>query len=232
MSNRFEQTSNRFDAEYYANLNNRQNSNFKEYNTNQYNQNMYNTVFDKASNAPFSVTQEPDIEYEQKTHFIFVTSKNRNTTLYPSISSYAVEFPQELKNIRSIELIQGIIPNVNNVTQEPYLLLKLEEIKDVVISNDPDIAESFAFLTMASPCTSDGYFIALDKKIHENTPKKYDTPKASLQKLTISITKHDGTLFNFGSDSSPPNKSLQHTFVFKIITLEKKRAVLSHRNLY
>jgi hypothetical protein len=226
--------SNRFDANYYANLNNTQykNPEYKEYNSNQYNQNMYNTVFEKVSNSPFSVSQEPDIEYERKTHHIFVTSKNRNTNLHPNISSYSVEFPQEFKNIHSIELIQGIIPNVNNVTQEPYLLLKLEEIKDVVVSNDPDISESFAFLTMASPCTSDGYFIALDKKIHENTPKVYNTPKASLQKLTISVTKHDGTLFNFGTDSSPPNKSLQHTFVFKIVTLEKKRSVLSHRNIY
>lgn len=226
--------SDRFDANYYSNLNQTryQQQTPKEFNSNQYNQNNFENVFNKVSNVPFSIQQEPDIEYEKKIHYVFVTSKNRNTTLFPNISQYAVEFPSEFKNIHSIELIQGLIPNVNNVTQEPYLLLKLDEINDVMVSNDPDIAQSFAFLTMASPCTSDGYFIALDKKIHENTPKIFHTPKASLQKLTISVTKHDGTLFNFGADSSPPNKSLQHTFVFRIITLEKKRAPLLHRNIY
>lgn len=226
--------SDRFDANYYSNLNKTQYQQQlpKEYNSNQFNQNNFENVFNKASNIPFSIQQEIDIEYEKKTHFVFITSKNRNTTLFPNISQYAVELPSEFKNIHSIELIQGLVPNVNNVTQEPYLLLKIDEINDVMISNDPNIAESFAFLTMASPCTSDGYFIALDKKIHENTPKIFYTPKASLQKLTISVTKHDGALFNFGSDSSPPNKSLQHTFVFRIITLEKKRAPLLHRNVY
>lgn len=226
--------SDRFDANYYSNLNKTQYQQQlpKEYNSNQFNQNNFENVFNKASNIPFSIQQETDIEYEKKTHFVFITSKNRNTTLFPNISQYAVELPSEFKNIHSIELIQGLVPNVNNVTQEPYLLLKIDEINDVMISNDPNIAESFAFLTMASPCTSDGSFIALDKKIHENTPKIYNTPKASLQKLTISVTKHDGTLFDFGADTSPPNKSIQHTFVFQIVTLEKKRATLSHRNLY
>lgn len=225
--------SNRFDANYYANLNqSRKQNEYNGYNSHEYDKNNFQTVFTTNSNIPFSIQQEPDIEYEKKTHYIFVTSKNRDKTLFPNISHYTVEFPQEFKNIHSIELIQGIIPNVNNVTQEPYLLLKLEEIRDVMVSNDPDISEAFAFLTMASPCTSDGSFIALDKKIHENTPKIYNTPKASLQKLTISVTKHDGTLFDFGADTSPPNKSIQHTFVFQIITLEKKRATLSHRNLY
>jgi hypothetical protein len=224
--------SNRFDANYLLNQSRKQTNTYNEYNSQDYDRNNFQNVFTTNSNIPFSIQQEPDIEYEKKTHYIFVTSKNRNQTLFPNISRYTIEFPQEFKNIHSIELIQGIIPNVNNVTQEPYLLLKLEEIRDVMVSNDPDISEAFAFLTMASPCTSDGSFIALDKKIHENTPKIYDTPKASLQKLTISITKHDGTLFDFGSDTNPPNKSIQHTFVFQIVTLEKKRTALSHRNLY
>ena len=100
-----------------------------------------------------------------------------------------------------------------------------------MISNDTNIAKSFAFLSMANPVTSGG-FITLDKKIHENTPKIFRTPKASLSKMTLSFTDCTGTPFNFGTDTTPPNKALQNTLVFQIVTLEKRTTQLSQRNVY
>jgi hypothetical protein len=205
---------------------------FSEYNNNQYNQQNYNQVYSNESNAQYSISQEPDIEYEEHVHYVSISSKDRDIVAYPNVNHYAVQFPNEFKNIHSIELIQGIIPDQNNVQNEPYLLLKIDEIQDVMVSNDKDIANSFAILQLATP-TKANTFIQIDRRIHEYTVKYYQTPKAYLSKMTVTILGSDGIPFDFGTDTpSPPNKMYQNTFIFKIVTLEKKRRQLNHRNVY
>lgn len=208
------------------------NSNFSEYNYNQFNQQNYNQVYNTDSNTPYSISQEPDIEYDQHVHYLTISSKDRDVTAYPNVNQYVVNFPNEFKNIYSIELIQAIIPDQNNVQNEPYLLLKIDEIQDVMVSNDKNIANSFAILQLAPP-TKANTFIQIDRRIHEYTVKYYHTPKAYLSKMSVTILGSDGIPFNFGTDTpSPPNKTYQNTFIFKIVTLEKKRKVLNHRNVY
>jgi hypothetical protein len=202
-----------------------------EYNDRQYSQNDYNKVYDKNFNQQLSITAEPDIQYERNIHYLTISSRDRDQTMYPDVNKYAIQFPNELKNVESIELIQGIIPDTGNVQNEPYLLLKIDEVQDVMISNDKSISNSFAMLQLAPP-TKANTFIQLDRRIHEYTVKYYQTPKAYLSKMSITITDANGTPFNFGTDTVPFNKALQNTFVFKITTLEKKRAVLNTRGIY
>jgi hypothetical protein len=203
--------------------------NFIEANRQSFAQNDYKTVYDKPTNT--SLLHEPNMEYEHLEHYLSISSRDRDMSLYPDVNKYIVNFPREFKNIHSIELVQAIIPAQNNVEQEPYLLLNIDEIQDVMISNDRYIANAFAFLQLAAPTTASG-FIQIDKRIHENTVKTFQTPKASLSKMTINISDCTGTLFNFGTDGPTPLKSLQNTFIFKIITLEKRRRPLDQRNVY
>lgn len=205
---------------------------FLESNRNQFNNQNYDVVYTNNSNTQYSVSQEPDLQYEEKVHYLTISSKDRDVTAYPNVNHYSLKFPNEFKNIHSIELIQGIIPDQNDVQNEPYLLLQVDEIQDVMVSNDKNISNSFAILQMAAP-TRSGTFIQIDRRIHEYTVKVYDTPKAYLSKMTVTILDSNGIPFNFGTDTpSPPNKSFQNTFIFKIVTLEKQRRVLNHRNVY
>jgi len=206
-------------------------SNFAESNSEELQMNMYKTR-ETDSHFSLSTQQEANIEYEKNISFVTISSRDRNVELYPNVSRYVIHFPTEIKNVESVELIQAIIPDKNNVTQEPYLLLKVDEMEDVMISNDRNVSDAFAILQLTNPVTA-GCFIQMDRKIHENVIKYYKTPKASLSKMTISITDYNGNLFNFGTDNvSPPAKALQNTFVFKIESLEKKRAVMNHRNVF
>lgn len=206
--------------------------NFFESNRNQYSNQNYDVVYTNDSNSQYSVSQEPNLQYQQKIHYLTISSKDRDVTVYPNVNHYSLKFPNEFKNIHSIELIQAIIPDQNNVQNEPYLLLQVDEIQDVMVSNDKNISNSFAILQLASP-TKAGTFIQIDRRIHEYTVKCYDTPKAYLSRMTVNIVDSDGVPFNFGTDTpSPPNKTYQNTFIFKIVTLEKQRSVLNHRNVY
>jgi hypothetical protein len=209
-------------------------TNYLESNSNQWNQNNYQDVYSTNFNTKHSLSNEPNIEYEEYVHYISVSSRDRDRSIYANVNNYCITLPNEFKNISSVELIQAIIPAKNNADSEPYLLLDIDELEEVVISNDTHISDSFAILQPSPPITAGG-FMQIDKRIHENTVKIYKTPRSSLSKLTISIKDDSGNLFDFGIDTVPPNaidKSLQNTFIFKLITLEKRRADLRHRNVF
>ena len=206
-------------------------TNFAEYNGQQFAQNDVNNVYDKTYNTKYSVSQEPEIEYEETIQYLSISSRDRDFIKYPNVNSYVVEFITEFRNISTIELVQAIIPARNNVEQEPYLLLDIDEIGNVMFSKDRYITDSFAMLQLATPTTTNG-FIQIDKRIHENTVKYFKIPKASLSKMTITLRDCIGNIFDFGTDSNPPQKALQNTFIFKITTLEKKRNQMDHRNVF
>ncbi len=200
---------------------------YNEYNNTEYSNNKYSDVFDDDFNKKVSISNEK--QYEKKINHICISSRDRDNNVYPDVNRYVIDLNTELKNIVSIELIQAIIPAKNNVEEEPYLLLKINEIDDVLISNDKNISDSFAILQLTQP-TSVGGFIQIDKRIHEHTVKYYKTPKASLKRFTISILDCVGNLFNFGTDTNI-QKDLQNMFVFKIVTLENDRKDINFRNI-
>lgn len=200
-------------------------SNFKNYE-----QNNYKNVYSKEYNELLSLKQEPLIEYNKIEYYLTVSSKERDTTNYPSCSNYTTNLAKEFKNIYSIELIQCIIPDKNNVLHEPYLLLRIQELEDVMISNDINMSNAFAVLQLTSAVSS-GYFINTAHHVHENTIKYFNTPKHSLNKMSISIIDTDGNIFDFGGSGST-SKEYQNTFIFRIVCLEKSTSSLQHRNVF
>lgn len=204
--------------------------NTQEYNKNNYMTNDVQSVFSNEFNQQLSVIQEPDIKYEERDHYLIVSSADRNITRYPSSSNFVIELENEYKNISSIELIQAIVPDKNNVTDEPYLLLKVQELENTMDSNNKHIYNSFAILQVCSP-TVPGSFLQIDKRIFENVTLNYKTPKASLSKLTIQVTNFNGQIFDFGG-SGTTNKANQCLFVFKITTCDSHRNILKNRNVY
>lgn len=176
-----------------------------------------------------SVNQEPNITYQEVVKYITISSLERDTTVFPNPGKFTITLAQELKNITSIELIQVILPNVNSVTNEPYLLLKIDELEDVMISNDRNISDAFALIQLAQPV---GGFIHTDKRTYENTTKIFLTPKASLSKMTIQFANLFGNVFDFKGETAVGDKSIQVTLVFKVVTLEKQREVLNFRSVY
>jgi len=209
-------------------------NNYSQSNTNDWTTNNYNDVYSDSYNTKYSLSNESNVEYEENTHYLSISSKDRDRNIYPNVNNYTIELPNEFKNIYSVELIQAIIPATNDADEEPYLLLNISEISDVVLSNDKNISDSFAILQPTIP-TKAGGFMQIDKRIHENTVKYYKTPKANLSRMSIRILDSLGDVFDFGTDTSIPNimnKTLQNTFIFKIITLEKRRKELNHRNVF
>ena len=206
------------------------NGNLSNINTNVNYSNDYKKAYSPDYNNSLSVEQETNIEYESKCNYLVISSKDRDIINYPKSNFYVVNLENEYKNISSVSLVQAIIPDKNSVTSEPYLLLKINELDNIMDSNDRNISDAFAIIQLTPPTVS-GTFIQNDSRIHESTVLHYKTHKASLSKITISITDYQGIPFNFGGDGTT-DKAYQNTFVFKIVTVEKNRKVLQNRNVY
>jgi hypothetical protein len=185
-----------------------------------------------SNDRNLSVLQEPDIEYEYTINYVALESKSRDTTAYPQPNSYRIVFGDSYRNVKSIELIAATIPDKNSVLSEPYLVLKIDEF-DNIESSDTNLDNAFTILQLNSP-NSSGSFIDLDMYICSGTVKIFKTPLARLDRMSVSIRDYDNTLFDFGDDTSgsPPNKQFQNMLLFKIITQERKRDPLQHRNVF
>ena len=191
----------------------------------------YQSAFSVDNNAQLSVAQEPSIEYAKVEYFLKVSSSDRDATVHPSGSSFSIDLPKEYKNVYSIELIQAIIPDQNNVTQEPYLVLHIDETESTMAAIDKNTADAFAILMLSAPPLVPGSFISIDARIHENTILYYTTPKARLSRMTVTITDADGDVFEFGGDGTTA-KAYQSTFFFKIVQLERNTSKLNLRNVF
>jgi hypothetical protein len=195
-------------------------------NSNQYENKMYNEVYKNANNLSLNEI----IDYDTETHFLVVSSADRDPSKYPKSSKFTFDLSREFKNVVQVELVQAIIPDKNSVTSEPYLLLKIDELTTTMESVNQAIAESFAILQLAPPTTSNG-FIQLDKRIAENVVLYYETPKASLSKMSVNINDYTGANFEFGGDNTT-DKAFQITFVLKIVCNIKSRKNLGFRNVF
>jgi len=206
------------------------NLNTDESNKYQYKTNDYVNVFSNNFNEQLSIKQEPNITYEKIEHYLVISSEDRDVSIYPSSSNFVLNLDQEYRNIITVELIQAIVPDKNNITSEPYLLLKINELENTMNSNNKQIYESFAILQICNP-TVPGSFLQMDKRIFENVILNYQTPKANLSKLSIKITDSQGNIFEFGGNGTT-TKDFQCLFVFKITTLDTNRQSLNTRNIY
>lgn len=210
---------------------NRYNSlNYDEENKYNLNKNDYQTVFSQENNKPLSVLQEPTITYDSVEQYLVINTADRDTINYPNSCKFVLELNEPLKNISKMELIQAIIPDKNNVQNQPYLLLKINELDNVMLSNDKNISDSFAVIQLSTP-TLPGTFIQCDKRIMEYVKLNYKTPKAHLSKMTISLTDPLGNIFDFGANGSI-DIAYQCTFVIKVTTKETIRSIINQRNVY
>jgi hypothetical protein len=213
-------------GEYY----NRYNSTTpSEANSNNFRNNNYNNVF--QNNTALSVSQEPDITYIKRSYYLVVSSKDRDPAIYPNPNDFRLTLPKVYRNIHSVELIQAILPDKNSILSEPYIVLTVNELEDIMESNDPNISDAFAILMLAPPNSSGG-FISVDNRIHENTVLKFVTPKANLSTMTVKLSDFNGTLFNFTNTPGVIDKAYENTFIFKITQLEKNTSELGVRGTF
>ena len=178
--------------------------------------------------------------------YLTIDSRDRDRTVWPNTNQYKIPLVAvdndlnvmspnvRYKNIYSISLLSCVIPNLQHVLHESYLLLQINEIEHVYDSASPAAARAFTKLYFKDIAPWSKY-LRLDKGVGDPLTKIYwPAPRASLDSITLSFRHPDGTLFDFGSDAplpSPPLPDRQTSITLEIRTfvVDSARSI-GHRN--
>ncbi len=151
---------------------------------------------------------------------VVIHSKDRDVSIFPSPSKYSINISKVTgviyNNIKSVRLHNAIFPTVNNVTDEPYLLLNVDEL-----SSDAFDGTNGASQRAVAIITLDRSYNTKFFNIKGTTCIAWPPSRSTLTNLTISVTNQFGEPFDFGQDSPGTiNTDIQHSLMF-IITQEK-----------
>lgn len=179
--------------------------------------------------------EEQDTMLEERC--IIIDSRDRDRTNWPNTNEFQIKIrgsdqdvgiiQYECKNIRSIELMKCVVPSnvINGTTGVPYLILEIPELDNLYHGTNTHLENMFGFL---SPQDIIGTKFVGCK--YENLCKKiYEPALGSLGQMTIRIRRPDGTLFNFGTDTTPPNAVndyVQVMLIFRIVAIRPNRSHL------
>ena len=153
--------------------------------------------------------------YIRRKHYILVNSKDRDTDAYPQPESYTVDLPTTFKNIESVRLVSGTIPDVNNVRDEPFLLLDVSQLNETYskfYSTSGNLC-AFDIIRFSDNRTSTKF-----NYIQPGLNNFYKPVLAKLRRLTIKIRDQNGALFSFGDDTVFDTLR-QNSFVFELTEL-------------
>ena len=195
--------------------------------------------------APREFLQTPQMNLiSNPSWFLSIDSSDRDRGKYPNPFKYTIHMTgtsdnenvtgHVFKNVYSIELISAILPNVSEIRDEMYIVLEIEELEDIGFdSSNQHLKGAYAKLVMQSHLNDN--FLVLDGD--NSRPLKriyYPSPKASIDRLSITLKKLNGELIDLGPDSDPdmpPLRDIQNSFTFRIITKIPDAAPLGHRNI-
>ena len=179
----------------------------------------------------FSVRSDPNASYEETEHYVCINSADRDISVYPQPQYYRIKLDTPLRNIKSVELIAATVPDKNNVRDEPYLVVKIDELPNIDFSGNNAAGDGFAIIQLKSPTKADG-FVNAESSLMSRSVKTFKTPLASLAQLTITLATYSGAPFNFGNDAAGPAKALQNMLLFRVVTLDRNTAPLQTRMLH
>lgn len=172
--------------------------------------------------------------------YLSINSSDRDWTLEPLRYKYSIhslgdssgDLQRRYRNIESIAVGRVVIPeeiienhsfNHDFSFAYPYLILQIDEFNDVYDGTNDNVRKAFSMLIFDACYKAPngrGYIIL--KPIQNEKKRFYPVPLSSLGKLSVSLLKPNGQLFNKSSDAYKILKfeydQLLHAQYFKVIT--------------
>lgn len=185
-----------------------------------------------------NLVQEKVFHYSQDSmsktveYYVSIDSRNRNRALWPSSSRFEVRFEphasyegatihRAFKNVESIEVVEVIYPNTNNVLDQMYLLLAIPELDGNIECSDGSLNRPLAKLV---PSYTIGNYVVCKYTDDDSRPRKeFQSPGGRIDKMTLEFRSYDNTIFSFGTDAiepSNPNPLLQVSVTLKVTVVQ------------
>ena len=131
-----------------------------------------------------------------------VHSKDRDTSLFPNSNNFKIKLSDTcgpLKDIKSIKLVGGSLPDSQSMMAQPYLCLWIDELTrgEHIRSTDPVMQKTYAILQPDRAIEQGAYF-ALRADWFDFSHVKLN---GDVNQLTISIRALDGSLYAFDNNA-------------------------------
>ena len=162
---------------------------------------------------PFKSAIVPEQQkYIYNKHRIVINSWDRDRFVYLNPNEYKIRLPCRYRNVAVFEIDYLTMPNFS--TSDYYFLVQIKEINQGPYESlDNEISKSMALIPNKTGLSNFNYIYEApgDTSYVKNFIKRFvDTPIASLETITLKISKKDGKAVNFGQDMLPYN----HEFDF------------------
>ena len=166
---------------------------------------------------------------------VAIDSRDRNREHYPNSNKFKVQsnpgndyvgaaLYTNFRNVQKIRLVQAILPNFTG--DHAYIVLVIPELQDTLVGSNDILKKSFAMLF---PDQVNGNFVNCRVADMCYCAKKFTPALANIRSLTLEFYAPDGTLVDFGTDSSEPTDpitTVQNMVVLEITTVNSNRKVL------
>lgn len=162
----------------------------------------------------------PEVQYDIERRFLLISSTMRDRTQYPDPAYFRIQFSEAFRDVVSIELSAGVLPNAGNIAGDGYLLLDIPELNHI---QGADGNKYFGILGLQHHPNRD--FFNLDKANTNDMPVVFRPTKSRFDSMTIMLRHPDGSLVTFGNEApdTPANFSTQTQLTFEIRTRVRKR---------
>jgi hypothetical protein len=166
-------------------------------------------VFQPANAVPMS---------HQK-HYITISSRDRDTTLYPNPAKFQVSLPIELRNVKAVKVVQGSFPNVTELTTVPFVYLDIPELNFMqVTSLDSQVTGVLQLKPLASSA-----FLGIDAPTVA-CQYEFNNLKDRLARLNVSLRGPDGAQIEWTTETGVPDSADQWYLSMEITTLVPKQS--------
>lgn len=198
------------------------------------------------ADKPFFQLPQSNLILNPVPAYLSIDSRDRDRRVWPNSNHFrvplvapdndpGVKSPNvRYKNIYSISLLSAVVPNLGGVFNDPFLLLQIDEIDDVYDAASVSCAKAFTKIYFKEVCALSPY-LRMDKGVGDPLTKIYwPAPRASLESVTLSFRRADGTLIDFGPDAPLPGDPLPDrqtsiTLEIRTFVVDSGKA-LGHRN--
>ncbi len=165
-------------------------------------------------------TDPPEVQYDIERKYIVIASQFRDRSQYPNPAHFRIQFPEPFRDVVSIELSGGVLPNKGNISGDGYILLDIPELNHI---QGADGNKYFGILGIQYHQNRDYY--NLDKANTHDMPVVFKPVKSRFESMTIMLRHPDGSLVQFGSENpdTPADFTIQAQFTFEIRTRVRRR---------
>lgn len=171
---------------------------------------------------PAKPYQDPEIQYEMERQYVLISSSMRDRSQYLDPANFRIELSEPLRDVISIELSQGVLPNQGNIASDGYVLLDVPELNHI---RGADGSRYFGVLGLQYHPSPTKEFFNLDKSNTNDMPVVFKPVKKRIDSLTIILRHPDGSMVTFGNEdpTALANLAMQIQFTFEVRTRVRKR---------